>query len=177
MRQKVEVNSGMVARSPGRIPHRTKNIVQSRIPYTRFPSISGHNLTNPIRHKTSSAMPIFIFDRVTEMVRYGTCVMNTYQWNQSAPKHHEGDIVIVAIFNLGMSSNRAAILLDSEALGRRRERRNQVIYAVSHLWIMISKQCTGCIWEPGLGTGLDLHVACSGRGGISWNRAETLVLY
>jgi hypothetical protein len=60
-------------------------------------------------------------------------------------------------------------------------RRNQVIYAgkpVSHFWIMISKRIqVATAWEPGLGTVFDLHVACSGRGGISWNRAETLALY
>jgi hypothetical protein len=66
-------------------------------------------------------------------------------------------------------------------LCRLRKRQNQVIYVgkpVSDFWIMISKRVqveTG--WEPGLGTGLDLHVACSGRGGIYWNRAETLALY
>jgi hypothetical protein len=43
---------------------------------------------------------------------------------------------------------------------------------------MISKRVqVATAWEPRLGTGLDLHVACSGRGGISWNRAETLALY
>jgi hypothetical protein len=43
---------------------------------------------------------------------------------------------------------------------------------------MISKRVqVATAWEPGLGTGFDLNVACSGRGGISWNRAETLALY
>jgi hypothetical protein len=68
-----------------------------------------------------------------------------------------------------MSSNRAALRLDLEALGRLRKPRNQVIYArkpVSHFWIMISKRAqVATAWEPGLGMGLDLHVACSGRGG------------
>jgi hypothetical protein len=39
---------------------------------------------------------------------------------------------------------------------------------------MISKRVqVATAWEPGLGTGLDLHVACSGHDRISWNRAPS----
>jgi hypothetical protein len=75
---------------------------------------------------------------------------------------------------LGMSSNCAVIHLDSEALGRLRKRQNQVIYAGKPDSQFLNRDQ---LYRLHLGAGLDLHVACSGRGGISWNRAETLALY